>query len=253
MEPGMTLRRILTAIFACCVATQLCVAIAQDSEPANNPPSEEKSVRPGINEKFVDSKLDVTEWLGRFEVESREVFAHRTNVLKACGIEKGQHVADIGAGTGFFSRMFAEAVGEKGKVFAVDISPGFVEHLTRQGRKDKLVNLEVVLCSDRSVKLPAESVDVAFVCDTYHHFEYPNSTLASIHDALKPGGTLIVIDFERIPGKSREFLLNHVRAGKDVFRSEIESAGFELVKEVEIAGFEENYFLKFRKVAAKSS
>ena len=235
------------------MATQLCVAVAQDSEPANQPSSEEKSVRPGINEKFVDSKLDVTEWLGRFEVESREVFAFRTNVLKACGIEEGQHVADIGAGTGFFSRMFAEAVGEKGQVFAVDISPRFVEHLTRQGRKDKLANLEVVLCSDRSVKLPAESVDVAFVCDTYHHFEYPTSTLASIHDALKPGGTLIVIDFERIPGKSREFLLNHVRAGKDVFRSEIESAGFELVKEVGIEGFEENYFLKFRKIAAKSS
>ena len=249
----MPFRRILTAIFTCCMATQLCVAVAQDSEPANQPSSEEKSVRPGINEKFVDSKLDVTEWLGRFEVESREVFAFRTNVLKACGIEEGQNVADIGAGTGFFSRMFAEAVGEKGQVFAVDISPRFVEHLTRQGRKDKLANLEVVLCSDRSVKLPAESVDVAFVCDTYHHFEYPTSTLASIHDALKPGGTLIVIDFERIPGKSREFLLNHVRAGKDVFRSEIESAGFELVKEVGIEGFEENYFLKFRKIAAKSS
>jgi predicted methyltransferase len=92
---------------------------------------------------------------------------------------------------------------------------------------------------------------VAFVCDTYHHFEYPRSTLATIHQSLKPGGALIVIDFERIPGKSREFTLNHVRAGKDVFQSEIESAGFKMVEEVEIPGFEENHFLRFRKASTE--
>lgn len=214
--------------------------------------AKEKSVRPGINKRFVDPKLDVSEWLGRFEVESREVFGHRNAVLKACQIESGQHVADIGAGTGFFSRMFAEAVGADGKVLAVDISPRFLEHITVQARKDKLSNLTTVLCTGRSANLPAASVDVAFVCDTYHHFEYPRSTLASIHSALKPDGTLIVIDFERIPGKSREFILGHVRAGKDVFRGEIEAAGFELIEEVEIPGFKENYFLRFRKTPLDS-
>ena len=113
-----------------------------------------------------------------------------------------------------------------------------------------MTNIMTVLCSDRSVKLPPESVDAAFVCDMYHHFEFPSSTLASIHRALKPGGTLIVIDFERIPGRSREFILNHVRAGKDVFRGEIEAAGFELGEEVDIPGFKENYFLRFSKKIA---
>ena len=61
-----------------------------------------------------------------------------------------------------------------------------------------------------------------------------------------PSGTLIVIDFDRIPGKSREFILGHVRAGKGVFRSEIEAAGFEFVEEVELDGLKENYFLRFR-------
>ena len=209
--------------------------------------AEEKSVRPGINKRFLDPKLNVAEWLGRFEVESREVFAHRAEVVKACGIRPGQHVADIGAGTGFFSRMFAASVGSEGKVSAVDISPRFLEHIARKARAEKVTNLATVQCTDRSARLPPESVDVAFVCDTYHHFEYPSSTLKSIHRALKPGGTLIVIDFERIPGKSREFILNHVRAGKDVFRGEIESAGFKLVEEVRIPGFKENYFLRFSK------
>ena len=64
--------------------------------------------------------------------------------------------------------------------------------------------------------------------------------------ALKPDGRLIVLDFERIPGQTREWLLDHVRAGKEVFQAEIEQAGFELVREVELEELSENYFLEFR-------
>jgi predicted methyltransferase len=88
---------------------------------------------------------------------------------------------------------------------------------------------------------------VAFICDVYHHFEFPAQTLESIHSALSEGGRLIVIDFERIPGVSREWTLGHVRAGKETFIEEIEAAGFQLVAEREIQGFEENYYVEFRK------
>ncbi len=71
--------------------------------------------------------------------------------------------------------------------------------------------------------------------------------MRSIHQALGPGGSLIVIDLDRVPGESREWTLEHVRAGKAVFRKEIEAAGFELLEEKEISGFEENYFLKFKR------
>ncbi len=71
--------------------------------------------------------------------------------------------------------------------------------------------------------------------------------MATIHRALRPGGSLFLVDFERIPGVSREWLLKHVRAGKDVFTAEIEKSGFELVEEVEVKGLKENYFLKFRR------
>ena len=104
-----------------------------------------------------------------------------------------------------------------------------------------------VLCSDRSIRLPSNSLDVVFVCDTYHHFEYPRSTLASIRRALKPGGKLIVVDFERIPGKSRPFILNHVRAGKQVFRNEIVDAGFRFVDELAMPALRENYLLRFER------
>ncbi|MFK8113055.1 MAG: class I SAM-dependent methyltransferase, partial [Rubripirellula sp.] len=108
-------------------------------------------------------------------------------------------------------------------------------------------NITTVLCSDRSIHLPPNSLDLVFICDTYHHFEHPQSTLESIRRALKPGGQLVVIDFDRIPGESREFILGHVRAGKSVFKSEILEAGLHFVEEVEVPSFKENYLLRFRK------
>ena len=163
------------------------------------------------------------------------------------GVSPGDRILDIGAGTGFYSRLFASAVGEQGWVYAVDISPRFLEHINRKSKEESVSNVTSVLCTDRSVRLPPNSVDVAFICDTYHHFEQHPSTLASIHRALNPGGTLVVIDFERIPGKSRAFIIGHVRAGKEVFQSEIVEAGFRFVEELQIPTFEENYFLRFRK------
>jgi ubiquinone/menaquinone biosynthesis C-methylase UbiE len=132
-------------------------------------------------------------------------------------------------------------------VYSVDIAPKFLQHIAARATADGIENLTPVLGTTVSTRLPPESVDLIFICDTYHHFEYHAQTLASISRALKPGGRLVVIDFERIPGESREFILGHVRAGKEVFRSEIENAGLEFVDEVKIKAFEENYLLRFRK------
>lgn len=208
---------------------------------------QEESVKPGINDRFLDPTLDVSEWLGRFEIESREVYAARERILDAMNLKPGQTVADIGAGTGFYSRLFASEVGEQGWVFAVDISPKFLAHINSQAGNDGVANITSVLGTGRSIRLPPNSVDVVFICDTYHHFEFPKSTVASIHRALKPGGTLVVIDFERIPGESREFIMGHVRAGKEVFKKEIVEAGMHFVEEVPIPSFKENYFLRFQK------
>ena len=207
----------------------------------------EESVRPGVNDRFLDAELDVETYIGRFEVESREIFSARDKVLEACGLKPGWRVADVGTGTGLYTRLFSEALAANGWVYAIDISPRFIRHVGEIVKRRRLQNVTTVLCAEDSINLPPASVDIAFVCDTYHHFEFPKSTMASIHRALRPGGRLIVIDFERIPGESREWLLGHIRAGKDVFRKEIESAGFELVEEVDLAGLKENYLLKFRK------
>lgn len=215
-------------------------------EPTNDEAPVEASVKPGVNDKYTATDLDVDSYVKKFEIESREVYSLRDSILTACEIEPGDTVADVGAGTGLFSRLFAKAVGESGWVYSVDISPRFLEHINGESSKRKINNITSVLCAENSVNLPPNSVDVFFICDTYHHFEYPKSTLASIKKAIKPDGHLILIDFERIPGKTRRWTMRHVRAGKEVFRGEIQTAGFKLVDDKWIKGFKENYFLKFK-------
>jgi ubiquinone/menaquinone biosynthesis C-methylase UbiE len=241
--------KIVLAIMVGVITLGLHPVSAQEQLKSDDTAQAEKSEQPktGLNDRFVDPNLDVSEWLARFEIESREVFSARERVLSICKIKPGHAVADIGAGTGFYSRLFASAVGKEGWVFAVDISPRFLEHINLQSQQDKISNLSCVLGTDRSVRLPPSSVDLVFICDTYHHFEHPQATLQSIHRALKPGGILVLIDFERIPGESREFILGHVRAGKEVFQGEVVEAGFAFVEEIQIPAFKENYLLRFRK------
>jgi predicted methyltransferase len=81
------------------------------------------------------------------------------------------------------------------------------------------------------------------LCDVYHHVEYPPAYLETLRRALKPGGRMVVIDFERIEGVTSERMMKHVRAGKEVFSREIIEAGFSLDAEVEM--MEENYVLRF--------
>ncbi len=210
--------------------------------------AQEKSVRPGINDPFKDP--DLAKYIGTFEGESRDIFAKRKEIVADCKLKPGMAVADVGAGTGLFTRLFAKEVGDKGKVYAVDISKKFLDHIAETCREEKITNVETVLCTDRSTGLKPNSVDLVFICDTYHHFEYPYKTMASVHEALKPGGQVVLIDFKRIPGKSREWVLGHVRAGQDVVEKEVTEAGFKKVGEVKDL-MEENYFVRFEKVEQK--
>lgn len=198
-----------------------------------------------INAPFLAQDFAIEQWVERFEGESRAVFAKRAEITAALALEPGDRIADIGAGTGFFTALFDAAVGPEGRVHAVEISPGFLAHLRERAAKEGLASVRVVEGTERSIELPTASIDVAFVCDVYHHFEYPEQTLASIHRALRPGGTLVLIDFERIPGVTSEYMLEHVRAGREVFSAEIVRAGFGLPEAIELPGLGDNYMLRF--------
>lgn len=209
------------------------------------PPEPRADIKGDINARFLDSDLDVERWKKTFEGESREVYASRKEVVAALQIAPGQSVADIGAGTGFYLWAFAEAVGPTGRVYGVEIAPRFLERLRKHVADEKMDNAVIITGTTRSVELPEGSVDLVFICDTYHHFEYPQTTLASIRRALRPGGALVIIDFKRIEGETADWIIEHVRAGKEVFRREIEAAGFVFDEELNISGFAENYMMRF--------
>lgn len=203
----------------------------------------EQNVNPGINDQYRNSQWQ--RWVDIFERDGREVYDRRYDILEVLDIEPGSTVADIGAGTGLFTRLFAREVGPEGQVYAVDITPTFVDNVVRGARKQGLDNITGIINNSRDVLLPEVTVDLAVISDTYHHFEYPISTMRSLHRALKPGGEVVVIDFKRIPGVSSPWVLGHVRAGKEAFIREIESAGFVLEEERDF--MDTQYYLRFRK------
>jgi len=204
----------------------------------------EENINPGINDHYQDP--DFEEWFEIFERPGRELFDRRFQIVHALDLKPGMRLADIGAGTGLFSRLMARAVKPGGQVYAVDIAPNFVENLVKLARERGIENLQGVVNTQTDTGLEPASVDLVFLADTYHHFEYPQSMLAAIKKSLRPGGDLVVIDFERIAGFSSGWVMSHVRTGRDEVIAEIEGAGFQLVEQRPelLRG---NYFLRFRK------
>jgi SAM-dependent methyltransferase len=210
--------------------------------------AQEKSVKPGINETWKSDAIDPL--VNTLESESREIYTQRSALADLLGLRPGMAVADIGAGSGFMAEEFARRVGANGKVYAVDINAKLLQRIAAHAKEHNLSQIQTVLTPEDAVNLPAGSVDLIFVCDTYHHFEYPQKSLAGIHRALRAGGELILVEFHREPGTSPGWILEHVRAGQEEFTREIEAAGFVLVR-VEAAPFlSQNYVLRFRKKQA---
>ncbi|MBL8304519.1 MAG: class I SAM-dependent methyltransferase [Ideonella sp.] len=142
-------------------------------------------------------------WLERAEREQEE----RTDLLlPELKLTPGMVVADIGAGTGYFSRRIAERLGPGGTVYAVDVQPEMIRMLASLARRPGLEAIRPVLGAVDDVKLPPASVDLAIMVDVYHELEFPHEVVASILKALKPGGRLVFVEYRgediRVPIKA---------------------------------------------------
>jgi predicted methyltransferase len=226
---------IATILVAGVVLALTLPAVAQDTEP---------SVRPGVNDRFLNPDLDATAQANGFESEGREAFVRRHDVISALQFEPGMVVADVGAGSGFYVELMAEAVGSSGRVYAVEIAPAWIGFLREKVQEEGLSHVSVVEGTESSVELPPASVDLIFSSDTYHHFEYPQTTLASIYRALKPGGRWVVLDYDRIPGVTPPGRMEHLRVGQTEALEEIQEAGFTLDELVDL-DLVENYMAVF--------
>jgi len=205
--------------------------------------AEEKNVNPDINNYYYDAKFE--QWLNTFESPGREVFDKKESILQELKIKPGMRIADIGAGTGFYSIAFAQQTGTAGLVYAVDISNDFINNILLRANNEGLSNIKGIINNQKETGLTKNSIDLAFICDTYHHFEYPLTTLQSVYQALDAGGRLVIIDFKRDPHISTSWVMNHVRANKEKVIKEVESIGFKLIKDSDL--LEGNFFLSFSK------
>ena len=131
-------------------------------------------------------------WLERLERQAEE---RPDLVLAALELKPGMTVADIGAGSGFYSWRMGKRVGEKGTVFAVDIQPGMVEVLQKQMAERGTSNVKAVLGTLTDPRLPAGSLDLALMVDVYHELEFPYEMLVAIVRALKSGGRLVFVEY----------------------------------------------------------
>jgi protein-L-isoaspartate O-methyltransferase len=131
-------------------------------------------------------------WLERPERAEEE---KPDRVLEELDLKPGMVVADIGAGSGYYSSRLAKLVGKSGTVYAVDVQPEMLDILRLQMKQRKVSNVLPTLGNETDPKLPAGELDLAIMVDVYHEFEYPYEMLAAIVKALKPGGRVVFVEF----------------------------------------------------------
>jgi predicted methyltransferase len=206
--------------------------------------AQDESLSPGINKGY--DKPNVERIVKQYERENRDVVQHSKDIVAACGLKPGMDVADIGAGTGLHTRPIARKVVPDGEVYAVEITKPFLEQIETTCRDQGIENVICVHGKVGSTELARGSIDLAFLCDTYHHFEYPYKMLDSIHAALRPGGRLIIVDYKKEEGVSPKWVCGHVRADKSTVIEECEKAGFIFLDEVPDV-MEIHYIIRFKK------
>ena len=184
---------------------------------------------------------DPKAYIGALEDPKRDAHQKPHEVVHALGLKPGEIIADIGAGSGYFTFHLARHVGEKGKVYAVDVSPEMILHVNRRIREQKVNNVVSLLADPDDPLLPDQSVNRFFICDVWHHIDNPTKYLSLMKKMLKPGGEVVMIDFHK-----KELPIgppmNMKIAREDLIR-QMESNGYRLAKEHTFLPYQ--YFLLF--------
>ncbi len=182
---------------------------------------------------------DAQQWARVFDDPERDAWQKPHEVIQALALKPDALVADIGAGTGYFSVRLAHRV-PQGRVYGVDTEQAMVKHLAERAKGAKLANVSALLGAPDDPRLP-EKVDLILLVDVYHHIEERSRYFRRLRDTLKPGGRVAIIDFRRDSPTGPPVA---ARIAPETVRAEFASAGFELSQE---HGFLPNqYFLVFR-------
>ena len=180
-------------------------------------------------------------YMNALEDPKRDQYQKPHEVLTALKINPGEVIADIGAGTGYFTFRLAHFVADKGRVYAVDVSPDMIRHINRRIRDTKATNVVSILAEPDDPLLPERSVNRIFICDVWHHVENQTKYLSLMKKLLKPGGEIVMIDFHKkeLPfGPPMQMKI----AREDLIK-QMEGNGFRLTQEHKFLPYQ--YFLVF--------
>jgi len=214
---------------------------------AGDAPQTQPQTRPAGHDHTHDATVthpfdDVERWTQVFDDPNRDTWQKPDQIPGVLGLKPGMAVADIGAGTGYFSRYFSDAVGPSGKVYAVDIEPKLVSYMRERAIREKTANVTVVLAAPDDPRLPVAALDVIFICDTWHHINDRIAYLGRLAKALKPDGVVAIVDYQKKETPVGP-PVEHRLSGEEVI-NEFAEAGWALKTESNILPYQ--YLLLFR-------
>jgi ubiquinone/menaquinone biosynthesis C-methylase UbiE len=179
-------------------------------------------------------------YIAALEDPKRDAYQKPHEVMEALAVKEGEIVADIGAGSGYFTLRLARHVGDTGRVYAVDVSPDMVRHLNGKIRDLGVLNVSSILAEPDDPLLP-QPVDRFLIVDVWHHIEDQSGYLALMKKHLKPGGQVVMIDFHK-----RDLPVGppvDMKISREDLVKQMEGAGFRLAKEHTFLPYQ--YFLVF--------
>jgi precorrin-6B methylase 2 len=186
----------LTSVFLLSTHVYAQVVAPKSAQPARY--ATKSPSADGIGKIYMGREISgVMGWQGAawLEREEREREERGDLLLRELALKPGMAVADIGAGTGYYARRMAAAVGASGAVYAVDVQPEMIEILNMLAKKSNITNIKPVLGGVKETKLADNSIDLAIMVDVYHELEFPFEMMESIVRALKPGGRVVFVEY----------------------------------------------------------
>ena len=171
------------------------------------------------------------EWEKTLESPRRAATQKVDEVLSDLSLKPGMIVADIGAGSGFFSRPLAKAVTPGGKVYAVDIQQGLLDYINKRDTDENIRNIQTVLGEFDDPKIPARDVDLAFINDVLHHIEHRAVYLKALGTYIKPTGRIAIIEMNKDDPNTGHKNQPELLVGREEIVQLMSGAGFKLVEE----------------------
>jgi arsenite methyltransferase len=198
---------------------------------------QQKSMPPRTQDRPLESRIETMERAQRDEWQKPD------EVVKALDLKPGDVVADVGAGSGYFTRRIAKVVAAGGKVYAVDVAADILGYLKERADREGLRNVVTIVSQPDDPMLPAKSVDLVFFCDTTHHIDHRVAFYRKLAPAVKAHGRMAIIDYP--PDSPHAPHQPEQLVPRSQVISEAEQAGFKFVKDFQFLPY--HYFLMFEK------